>query len=204
MKQIRTACPQDAHAITNLRVREYSRAKDFKLLKPEALRWNAMDEAHTVLTIWNEDDDLIATMRMVRVASMPIAEEVMRSEVPGKVNFPALIFNLAVTRKENRHQGLNQLLRYYCIQLAKTMGIQSLLSPMFQKSPRVKFMKSLGYVCHERNLSWQSTLVPGSPLILCILGQDQFDDALTALEKAIPDLLKDYPWTGPEFRNQTT
>ncbi len=197
MKQIRTAGIEDAKSITDLRVSEYKRSKDFTLLKPEKLFWNETDDNETVLGIWDENDQVIATMRMVRVTDLRHAETIMKSEVPGRVEFPALIFNAAATRKEWRRKGFNQLLRYYCIQIAKVKGMQSLLSPVFKKSPRINFMKELGYVCQDRHTSWQSTLVPGSPLILCVLGADQFDHAIAAIKEAIPKLIEEYPWTDP-------
>ncbi len=63
-------------------------------------------------------------------------------------------------------------------------------------------MKELGYVCHDRHISWQSTLIPGSPLILCILAADQFDHAISTIKEAIPSLIEEYPWTGPDITGQ--
>ncbi len=135
MKQIRRAGTEDAESITDLRVTEYKRSRDFTLLRPETLFWNETDDTETVLSIWDKNDRAIATMRMVCVTNLRQAEIMMKSEVPGRVEFPALIFNAAATRKEWRRKGFNQLLRYYGIQIAKVRGIQSLLSPVFQKSP---------------------------------------------------------------------
>lgn len=199
MKQIREATTKDADAVSNLRIREFSRSKDFKLLKPETLCWNSVDEDHTVLAVWDDTDQAIATIRLIKVTNQSETEKMMKSKLSADVVFPAFIFTTAATVKEKRNHGFNQLIRYYGIQIAKAQGIQSLLSPVFQNSPRVNFMKSLGYVCYDRPISWQSPLIPGSQRILCILEQRKFESALDILKENVSELIKSYPWTGADI-----
>lgn len=54
MKQIRRAGTEDAESITDLRVTEYKRSRDFTLLRPETLFWNETDDTETVLSIWDK------------------------------------------------------------------------------------------------------------------------------------------------------
>ena len=197
MKQIRKAHRRDAKAITDLRIEEFGRSDDFNLLKPELLIWNEIDEAHTVIGVWNENNKAIATMRLVQVADRPQAETVLESTLPLGIKYPGLVFNASATHKNYRRQGFNQLLRYYCIRFAEFMGIQSLLSPVYQKAPRITFMKSLGYICHELERTWQTKLEPKSPRMLCILEAGRFEKALCIIEQSVPGLIREYPWAGP-------
>ena len=196
MKHIRKAVPQDADDITELRVREFSRSADFKLLKPEKLQWGPVDEAQTVIGVWNDRGRAIATMRMVRVDDADQASDVLESGLPATLRYPGLVFNSAATLADYRRQGFNQLLRYYCIRYARSMGIKSLLSPVYQSAPRIGFMKQLGYVCHDLYDSWQTKLKPNSPRILCVLDSAEFDTALPLIESTVPELIRDYPWQG--------
>ncbi|HCY86808.1 MAG TPA: hypothetical protein DHV36_16885 [Desulfobacteraceae bacterium] len=196
MKHIRKALPQDADAITELRIREFSRSADFKLLKPEALQWGPVDEAQTVIGVWNGRNQAIATMRMVRVDDADQATDILECALPPVLNYPGLVFNAAATLADYRRQGFNQLLRYYCIRYARSMGIRSLLSPVYQSAPRIGFMKQLGYVCHDLSDSWQTKLKPNSPRILCVLDSGRFDAALALIETTVPELIRDYPWQG--------
>ncbi len=196
MKQTRKAHTRDAKAITNLRIEEFGRAADFKLLKPELLVWNETDETQAVIGVWNENNKAIATMRLVQVADRTRAETVLEADLPFGIKYPGLVFNASATHKNYRRHGFNQLLRYYCIRFAKSMGIKSLLSPVYQKASRITFMKKLGYTCHELEGTWQTKLEPNSPRMLCILEADRFDKALYIIGKTVPGLILEYPWSG--------
>lgn len=196
MKQIRIASPQDKKAVTALRTREFARSSNFKLLKPELLHWNQTDDAHTVLGIWNEHREIIATLRLIRVTNLQEAVTRLEADIPIAIHFPCLIFNSAATRQDYHRQGLNQLLRYYSIQAAQVHHIQYLISPVYLNAPRLALMKTLGYTFHEPPHTWQTKLAPYSPRILAILEKNRFASARDILKKAIPHLIDTYAWTG--------
>lgn len=196
MKQIRTACAHDKQVITDLRITEFNRSRDFKLLKPERLHWNETDDTHTVLGVWGEDGSLIATLRLIRVNHVQEARERLEADMPVEIRFPCLIFNSAATRQACHRRGFNQLLRYHAIQAAQTNQIRCLLSPVYQTAPRVMFMEKLGYRFHVLTHTWQTKLAPYSPRILGILENEQFPAAMDLLQNSIPHLIDTYPWTG--------
>ncbi len=197
MKHMRLARREDGSQISNLRLREFNRSSDFKLLKSKTLYWSKRDEVNTVIGVWHGSDTLVATLRLISVNNDQVASQVLEAAVPVSVQFPGLVFNSAATRHSFRRQGFNQLLRYYSIQAAANCGIKSLLSPVYQSAPRIDFMKKLGYSSHTLTDNWQTKLAPNSPRIICILEAKQFAGALEILRHTIPDLLENYPWIGP-------
>src|SRR5690554_3666199 len=116
MKQIRLASVIDKKEVTALRIQEFARSRNFKLLKPDLLLWNDIDDTHTVLGVWNDLQEVIATLRLVRVSNMEEAVTRLEADIPVDIGFPCLIFNSAATRQDHHRQGFNQLLRYYSIQ----------------------------------------------------------------------------------------
>lgn len=196
MKHIRLAHDKDTHKISTLRITEFNRAKDFSVLKPEKLAWNHLDDAGSVLSVWEDKQTLVSTLRLVAVCNAQQTCQTIEASLPVPVEFPGLVFSAAATRKSFRKRGFNQLLRYYGIKSALKLGIKSLFSPVYQNAPRIKFMESLGYTPHVLNDSWQDKLAPNSPRMVCILKEREFARALEFIRELIPDLLADYPWKG--------
>jgi hypothetical protein len=196
MKQIRIASTRDKEEITALRIQEFSRSKNFTLLKPKLLHWNKTDEHHTVLGIWNEHREIIATLRLIRVMDLQEAITRLEADIPVEIGFPCLIFNSAATRQDHHRQGFNQLLRCYSIQAALAHDIKHLISPVYLNAPRLAMMKNLGYTFHEPPRTWQTKLAPYSQRVLAIMEQRFFNSALNLLQTSIPGLINDYPWTG--------
>jgi hypothetical protein len=196
MKQIRMAIARDQKEITALRLQEFGRSRNFKVLKPEQLQWNDIDDTHTVLGVWNEHREVIATLRLVRVSNMEEAVTRLEADIPVKIGFPCLIFNSAATRQDHHRQGFNQLLRYYSIQAALTHDIRHLISPVYLNAPRLALMEQLGYTFHEPPRTWQTKLAPYSQRILAVMERSSFASALNYLETSIPHLITAYPWTG--------
>ncbi|MBC8440580.1 MAG: hypothetical protein H8D87_12995 [Deltaproteobacteria bacterium] len=196
MNQIRIASEKDHDKITDLRLTEFSRSKDFKLLKPELLKWNEIDDNNNVIEVLHKGNEVIATIRVIPVFNKKQATHVLECDLPVKISFPALVFNSAVTKKSYQGKGLNQILRYYCLIAAIDHDINTVMSPIYQTAPRIKFMKKLGYQCHTLAHSWQTKLFPNSPRELAVLNRNQFSNAIKIIEKSIPQLIKNYPWYG--------
>jgi hypothetical protein len=196
MKQIRLASVIDKKEVTALRIQEFARSRNFKLLKPDLLLWNDIDDTHTVLGVWNDHQEVIATLRLVRVSDMEEAVTRLEADIPVDIGFPCLIFNSAATRQDHHRQGFNQLLRYYSIQAAMAHDIRHLISPVYLNAPRLALMEKLGYTFHEPPRTWQTKLAPYSRRVLAIMERSLFTSALNYLEQSIPHLITAYPWTG--------
>jgi hypothetical protein len=196
MKQIRIAAARDKKEITALRLQEFARSRNFELLKPELLHWNDVDDKNTVIGVWNDHQEVIATLRLIRVSNMEEAVTQVEADIPVEIRFPCLIFNSAATRQDHHRQGFNQLLRYYSIQAAQAHHIRHLISPVYLNAPRLTLMKRLGYTFHEPPRTWQTKLAPYTPRVLAVLAQTRFDTACDILKKSISHLIAAYPWTG--------
>ncbi|MBF0411819.1 MAG: hypothetical protein HQK70_03800 [Desulfamplus sp.] len=196
MKHIRRALKEDKHIVEKLRISEFNRSTEFKLLKPEKLLWSAIDDANIVLVVFDDNNNAISTMMGVTVHGVEEAEEMINCSVPGIVKFPAMIFTSAATLQPFRKMGLNQLLRYYFLLYGLTTNIQTFISPVYTCAPRIKFMAMLGYqfITPERN--WQTKLNPLSERQLGLLDASQISNALSIIEHYKQETLDEYPWQG--------
>lgn len=198
MKMIRQADRKDQEQIEALRIREFDRSAQFTLLKPEKLRWNCCDESAIVLAAW-DGPCAVSTMRAVVVNNSAEAENCVQCTVSGDTPFPAFIFNNAATHYEYRGIGLNQLMRFYFLKIALRIGIQALLSPMYEGAPRIRFMEELGYTFTIPALSWQSKLNPRATRILATLKRGMMRHAIKIIETRRRDVIKAYPWQGQHW-----
>lgn len=202
MKTIRQAGRFDQKQINDLRVTEFQRSSEFTLIKPEKLLWNQCDDDSIVLAAW-DGARAVATMRAVLVNNVSDAEDCVECTVPEDTAFPAMVFNSAATSLDYRGLGLNQLLRYHFLKIAVENQVQSLLSPMYEGAPRIKFMKDLGYTFTTPLLSWQNKLKPQNKRILGTLKRKMMPQAIGVIRTQRSDIIKSYPWDGELVRIST-
>ncbi|MBF0243477.1 MAG: hypothetical protein HQK64_13510 [Desulfamplus sp.] len=74
MKQVRRALKEDKHIIEELRISEFNRSGEFKLLKPEKLLWSDIDDANIVLVVFDENNNAVSTMMGITVYEAKEAE----------------------------------------------------------------------------------------------------------------------------------
>ncbi len=196
MKHIRQANRQDKKQIEVLRINEFQRSAQFTLLKPEKLFWNRNDDSAVVLAAW-DGPRAVATMRAVIVDNPKEAQDCVQCIVPEDTNFPAMVFSNAATHWDYRGMGLNQLLRFYFLQIALDNEIQSLLSPMYESAPRIRFMVELGYQFAVPKQSWQDKLKAKTTRILGVLARPRMPRALDYIRTKRPEIIKAYPWQSP-------
>lgn len=195
MKFTRQAFRQDRKPIEELRIKEFRRSAQFTLLKPEKLLWNQCDDSSVVLAAWDEAH-AVSTMRAVVVNNPKEAQNCVQCIVPEDTAFPAMVFNNAATHSEYRGIGLNQLLRFYFLQTALDNNIQSLLSPMYDGAPRIRFMVELGYEFTVPTHSWQDKLNARATRILGVLARKQMPRALHHIQTQRQEAIEAYPWLG--------
>jgi len=196
MRQIRRALKEDKQIIEELRISEFNRSTEFKLLKPEKLLWSATDDANIVLVVFDENETAISTMMGVTVYKVRDAEEIINCSIPGIVKFPAMIFTSAATLKPGRQMGLNQLLRYYFLLYGSKTGIQTFISPIYKNAPRIKFMTMLGYEFITPEKNWQSKLDPLYERQLGLLDILKIPNALSIIKQYKKQTLDQYSWQG--------
>lgn len=195
MQCTRQATSEDKEVISRLRISEFSRSKDFDLLIADKLKWSRLDDEQAVVAVWHHKTP-ISTMRAVVVDDLSEAQNALQCSVSVEVKYPAIVFNAAATRKENRGEGLNQVIRYFVLTAAVRQGIQTLLSPIYLGAPRMDFMKALGYQFGKPSICWQTKLLPKSDRILGILPRSKMHYALNYLFTHRGGAIHRYPWQG--------
>lgn len=113
MKCIRRATRTDATEIYSLRLSEYMRAEEFRLVEPTVLVWNERDDRDVVLAAWDQRGHAISTMRGGIARDKREAEERIKCELPNEYVFPSLLLDRGATKEEYRGKALNAALRYY-------------------------------------------------------------------------------------------
>ncbi len=196
MKQIKNGTRQDKSLIEELRISEFSRSTEFKLLKPDKLRWSQTDDESIVLVVIDEKDTAIATMRGITVENSTTAEKTLQCTIPETVKFPIMIFTSAATLKPFRRKGFNQLIRLYFLKYALNNNIKTLVSPIYSNAPRIDFMGKLGYEFITPEKNWQDKLNPTSERQLGILNAEKIEHAIAIIENFNALLIADYPWNG--------
>ncbi|MBF0389042.1 MAG: hypothetical protein HQK71_02950 [Desulfamplus sp.] len=196
MKQVRRALKEDKHIIEELRISEFNRSGEFKLLKPEKLLWSDIDDANIVLVVFDENNNAVSTMMGITVYEAKEAEAIINCSVPDTLHFPSIIFTSAATLYPLRRSGFNQLIRYYFLLYGQKVDIKTFISPVYKNAPRIKFMKMLGYefVTPERN--WQTKLNPNSERQLGLLEASKIPEALSVIEKYRRAIIDEYKWQG--------
>lgn len=200
MRCIRQGTSKDKEIINRLRINEFRRSKDFDLLLADQLKWSRLDEEQTVLVVWDNHKRPISTMRAVVVYDTLGAQDILQCTVADQVRYPAIVFNAAATRIENRGEGLNQVIRYHFLGAAIRQGIESILSPIYRGAPRIDFMKALGYQFVTPDQCWQTKLLPKSERILGILPHTKMQHALNYLDTHRGEAIDRYPWAGEILR----
>lgn len=200
MKYIRRANHSDKEAISRLRINEFRRSSEFDLLLADQLRWNACDDGNIVLAAWNDQNEVVSTMRAMVVEDAANACDCLQCSVPDHIGYPAIVFSAAATHNTHRGQGLNQAIRYYYLLAALRCGIENILSPIYEGAPRIDFMRALGYEFVTPEKNWQTKLLPKSRRILGILPRAEMGRAVEYLRKHRSEVLAAYPWRGAPFR----
>lgn len=196
MKQIRFASDKDGDKIGALRLTEFQRSSDFKLVNSSFLEWGELDKKCKVVCIFNEKNQAISTILLNSVENNNEAVDAIGYNLPTKIPFPALVFSRAATRLSYRRKGLNQLLRYYSIKAAVNSNINSLISPVFKHATRTDFMKEMGYQFYTPDETSIENLIPSNIRQLAVLDRSKMEYAIKIIERRIYDLIKEFPWQG--------
>lgn len=196
MKCIRRATRADAAEIYSLRLSEYMRAEEFRLVEPTRLLWNERDDHDVVLAAWDGDGKAISTMRGGIARDKQEAEERIRCTLPDAYTFPSLLLDRGATKEEHRGRALNSALRYHFFLAILDLPVHSVLGAVYAKAPRVNTMMSLGYTLFAPARNRQTHLLPSRPLLITYLQQSKIQDACGRLRALARSALDEYPWWG--------
>lgn len=193
-----------AEAVNALRLAEYSKAAGFEV-KPPGVLWNRSDDQSTVIGAWSEGE-LLATLRLELVDSMELVERKMECpwSFPIALRLPVMVLSKMATRSSCRGQGLNALLRYWALELARGWEIQQVIGTFVSGSPRERSMREMGYEFFTNERGWfAGDYKSTSPVLVCVLDMSRNgQQAIDVCRRIAGRSLAEYPWAGarPEKR----
>ncbi len=187
---IEQASRADAAEIGNLRLCCYRAAREFELLQPEALAWDAADDANTVLIARSKSGRLLSTTRGSLVADARAAAQAMgcSNDLPDAV-FPSLLLGRGATQHAKGGAGLHSLLRYHFLLAANDSTVQSLIGMVYAGAPRTRLMANIGYEFFQPSEVWDPEVRAHSPNLSAVLRRERFAAALSQLETTLDGLL---------------
>jgi hypothetical protein len=200
MQCIRRSTRTDAAAISALRLSAYQAAREFTVVKPDALAWSDLDDVAVVLAAWDESDRAVSTMQGRVFDTRSEAEADLECDIPlDAAEFPALGLGKGATRPERHAAGVHSLIRYHFLS-AVDPSIKAVLGVVFAGAPRLRLMETLGYEFRTPARYWYTDLRPERPTLVACLPAARIAAARAALFETVRPVLADYPWHGPPLR----
>jgi hypothetical protein len=183
-----------------LRVSAYTNSGEFSVPQPDMVAWDAVDPSSSVLIVRDHTSAIVATMRgRVIAKSAALANlsgiDVRKYGVP----MPALYLDRAATRNDSGSRGLNTLLRYHFIRLARDAGLKALFGLVPTGAARTGLMQRIGYTFLELpNARFDHLFLGGRTPTVAILPNSRFDMAMRRLESDLEDVLGRFPTESPQ------
>lgn len=140
------------------------------------------------------DSTLISVMKMDRISTPEERSFKLHTDLPlTNLTLPFMYLNKAGTLPEFEGIGLNSLLRYHFIGMARQAGASFLVGTMIKDSPRVRIMKEIGYEFLPNNKKWDGYFISDElPLIGFLDLQKNGESALKKLSENLGSLLSEY------------
>lgn len=187
-----------AAAIGDLRQQEYSKAEGFRL-DLSTLQWKESDNQSFVM-VAEENGTIVSTMRGEVITDLRILEAKLECpwDFPQALEFPVLLLSRAATSASHRGEGLNLVLRYWFLQMAKSQGLRFVLGTFVAGSPREKTLKEMGYAFFENRLGWQQSSYRSLAPVQ-VVSLDMGSGGAKAMEYAIGkvgDSIERFPFVG--------
>ena len=136
----------DGAAISRFRQTQYRRSPDLTIADESVLSWDQNDDLSTVLAVRDRDDSILATMRAELLLDQQLAAQALDCQVPVTTPvFPAILLGRAATRADCEKLGLNSLLRFHLLRLAREQGVRHVYGRVYGEAARTHLMRSLGY-----------------------------------------------------------
>jgi hypothetical protein len=182
MINVRFATPEDYDAVSELRLTEYRKAKEF-VIKDESM---ISKQRGMILIAENEEKQVLSTMQMEVYDSLKSLSEASIYYPPHDFSlFPTLYLNRAASSSQFRNKGLNSLLRRKAFEFAvENRELKSISGAVYEGAPRINLLKSLGYhfIETEEKIEY---LAPTAKMYFIYLERAQFEAAKSTIENII-------------------
>jgi len=188
----------DAAAISQFRQAQYRRSADLTIADESVLMWDHNDDFGIVLAVRAQDRSILATMRAESLLDVQHAARALDCPVPlATPMFPAMLLGRAATRADCEKLGLNSLLRFHLLSLARERGVRHVYGRVYGEAARTHLMRSLGYTFfpHPKGAAVSGgTAGVHSPLHVAVLDLERHgESALGALGVRVNGLLTRFP-----------
>ena len=188
----------DARAVSQFRQTQYRRSPDLTIADESILMWDDHDELGTVLAVRDQDGSILATMRAEPLLGIEHAVRALDCPVPVATPvFPAMLLGRAATRADCERLGLNSLLRFHLLSLAREKGVRHVYGRVYGDAARTHVMRALGYTFfpHPKGAAVSAgTAGVHSSLHVAVLDLEiDGESALASLGVRVSDLLARFP-----------
>ncbi len=161
---------------------------------PNSLLWPVgTDERFPQLGLFH-DGQLISTTRLEWVHTLERLNFKLHAnyQLPNP-SFPVACTSKAATRTNLKGQGLNSILRYFCIQQSLVWKVPYLISTMVEGSPRIFSMREMGYDFELNPIRWTGAYSSDKQAFIASLDLVRNGShALAYLEKNLGAQIKSY------------
>ncbi len=179
-----------AQAVFELRRAAYRQAAEFNWHDDDTLRWCAADDTGTVLGLWDEQDQLLSTLRASVLVSRAAVAQFLEYTLQGQVLpvsplRPCLVFSRAATWPSQARHGLFVLMRLAYLQAVQHTAVDSLCAVVYEGGPRLRAMRAAGYSLRVPKAGWDSEARALSQPLLAVLRRAHFQRALQRVQQEL-------------------
>ena len=194
---VRRLKKEDAEAVFAVRKEAYESSEQFKTLNFSYLEWDDVDDIAIVLGVFNEKDELLASLRGEIIKTRSDAEKKLHYTLPtDKELFPGILLGRGATLRSERNKGYNSLLRYYFLGLGIDFPFKSMFASVFEKAPRVGLLRDMNYKFTIPDDSDDSEIEVLTCEYFVSLERKSFLPSFQFLQNKFKETIDEHPWEG--------
>lgn len=194
---VRRLNKNDSEAVFAVRQEAYQSSAQFKVLNFSYLEWNQVDDVAIVLGVFNEKDELLASLRGEFIRTRDEAESRLHYSIDRRLDlFPGILLGRGATKRAYRNYGFNSLLRYYYLGLAIDFPFKSTFASVFEKAPRIGLLRDMNYRFTIPTDSNDDEIKVITREYFVYLERKFFLPSFQFLNTKFGDVIDRYPWTG--------
>jgi hypothetical protein len=190
---------QHAEAVNGLRLAAYGAAPGFTV-QPPGILWNRSDDQSTILGAF-ADAALVATLRLEVVQDMALVERKLECpwSFPEPLELPVMVLSKMATSRAHQGHGLNALLRWWALSLAREWSLAQVIGTFVSGSPRERTMREMGYRFWVNADGWHAgDYHSTAPVLVCLLDmRTHGEQALAVCARTAGETHARSRWTGP-------
>ncbi len=194
---VRRLKKDDAKAVFGVRKEAYESSEQFKILNFSYLEWDEVDDIAIVLGVFNEKDELLASLRGEIIKNKDEAEQKLHYTLPvEKQLFPGILLGRGATLRNQRNKVYNSLLRYYFLGLGIDFPFKSVFASVFEKAPRVGLLRDMNYKFTIPDDSNDSDIEVLTCEYFVYLERSFFLPSFNFLQNKFKEKIDIHPWEG--------